>query len=388
MLTIILLGLTSLLTDFSSEMVAPILPLFIQALGGTGIAVGLILGVGDAVAAILKVFSGRIADRTRRYHVLVFLGYAFSVLAKFGYLVSTRLAAVAFIRPVERMGKGLRDAPRDAIVSESLGKDDRGRGFGIQRAMDSIGAVLGSAAVLLFFVRYGIAFSTLFLVSALIGIAGLVPIFFIRMPARLSAGETKKISFGALSPALKRFIAVATLFALAAFSYGFLVLRTQMSFAGLGSYRALELALVIYIFFNLCDAVVSEPAGMLSDRIGRKKVILLGYAAFMLVSGGFLLMSWFSPGPRGTFVVLMILFMLYGAYKALIDASQRAFVSDLSSPELRATALGTFETCTGLAAIPSGLIAGLLWNITPAATFLFGLVMSSLAAFLLLTKVE
>jgi len=382
MFNIALLGLTSLLTDFSSEMILPILPFFIKSLGGGGIAIGLIFGVGDAVAAVLKVFSGYIADRTKRYKFLTFVGYTFSTIAKFGYVVFSRLTAIAAVYPIERIGKGFRDAPRDALVSESLTPENRGRGFGIQRMMDSAGAVLGSVTILIFFLHYGLTFQRIFFVSALIGIAGLMPILFVRVPSGLHAFK-KSVSLAKLTPELRRFIFIATLFSLAAFSYAFLVLQTQASFIGLDQHRSLELALIIYVVFNCLDALLSAPAGALSDRIGRKRVVLLGYAAFTLVSTGFLGLSVLHLAPILNFIVAMILFGVYGAYKALIDASQRALVSDLSVPEIRGTALGTFQTLTGLAAIPAGFFAGFLWNISPTYTFLYGAILSLAACVLL-----
>ncbi|MBI2063709.1 MAG: MFS transporter, partial [Candidatus Yanofskybacteria bacterium] len=167
MLNVILLGLTSLLADFSSEMVFPILPFFIQTLGGAGVAIGLAFGIGDAVAAIFKVISGRWADKTKKYRTFVVAGYAFSAVAKFLYPLSSSWRQILAVRPVERIGKGFRDAPRDAILSESLSHERRGRGFGIQRAMDSAGAVLGAVAVLIFVFYLELDFSRIFWISAI-----------------------------------------------------------------------------------------------------------------------------------------------------------------------------------------------------------------------------
>ena len=145
------------------------------------------------------------------------------------------------------------------------------------------------------------------------------------------------------------------------------------------------LTLIVYIVFNVVDALASGPAGALSDKIGRRRTILIGYSLFTLVCAGFVLISLFETGHKEAFVILVILFALYGLFKAFIDAAQRAFVSDLSQDEIRATALGTFETFTGLAAIPSGLIAGVLWNMNPMATFGFGFVLSLFSVLSLIT---
>jgi MFS family permease len=388
MFNIILLGITSLLNDFSSEMVFPLLPFFIQSLGGGGVAIGLVFGIGDAVASVLKVFSGRIADRTRQYKLLTFAGYAFSVCAKFGYAAFSGLGAIAAVYPIERIGKGFRDAPRDAIVSESLPEADRGRGFGIQRAMDSTGAILGAVAVLVLFVHYALPFRTIFLISALTAITGLIPLIFVRVPKVLRAPEKKGFSLKALTPELRRFIGIATLFAMGAFSYAFLILQTQASFSGLQRYQSFELALIIYIAFNFCDALLSAPAGMLSDRIGRRRVVLMGYISFAIVSLGFLVLSRAHLTTTLNFGVALVLFLLYGAYKALIDASQRALVSDLSPSEIRGTALGTFQMLTGLAAIPAGLVSGLLWDVAPHYTFAYGAALSLTASVLLVMSLR
>jgi len=383
LLNIILLGLTSLLTDFSSEMVVPILPFFIKTLGGGGIAIGLIFGFGDAVAAILKVVSGHWADKTRRYKLFVFIGYLFSAVAKFFYPLAKSWQNIGIIRPIERVGKGFRDAPRDAIVSESLKEGQRGRGFGVQRAMDSVGAILGSVVVLVLFVYLGKDFTYIFWLSAFIGLIAVIPIFFVRVPANLKLNH-RRVSLKALPWPAKKFIIIATIFALANFSVAFFILSAQSSFTGLGQTEALALTLLLYIFFNIFDASFSEPAGALSDRVGRRKVIFSGYLLFSVVSIGFLFSHTLQVSNTARFLILLGLFALYGIFKALIDASQRAYISDLSPTDIRGTALGTFETLTGLAAIPSGLIAGIFWNINILYTFAFGAGMSLVASVLLL----
>ena len=384
MRNIILLGLTSLLADFSSEMVVPILPFFIQAVGGGGIAIGLAFGVGDAVAALLKVFSGYWADKTRRYKLFVFGGYLFSAVAKFIYPFTSNWGQIAVIRPIERIGKGLRDAPRDAIVSESVPHERRGWGFGIQRAMDGIGSLVGSVFVFVLFLYLNFPFQKIFLVSALVALLAVIPIFFVKVPKELRLNHRKKVSFGKLSPKAKRFIAVTTLFAFGNFSVAFFILKAQASFTGLSQHQALAVALVGYIIYNIFDAGFSKAAGVLSDRVGRKKVIFFSYLMFSAVSFGFLVLSLNSPALPAGFVVLGSLFALYGLFKAFTVASQRAFISDLSEVEIRGTALGTFETFTGLAAIPAGLFAGVLWNINPAYTFTYGFGLSLVAAMSLL----
>jgi MFS family permease len=269
---------------------------------------------------------------------------------------------VAFIRPIERLGKGFRDAPRDAIVSESVPSEHRGKAFGIQRAMDSAGAILGSVAVLVLFVYLDIPFRTIFLISACIGLVAALPVLAVRVPP------------------IFRKIAVATVFSLANFSVAFFILRSQSSSPDLPFKEAIGLSLLAYIVFNVVDTVFSGPAGALSDRIGRRRTILIGYGLFVAVCAGF---ASFSSA-----VSLIALFAVYGLFKAFVDASQRAFVSDLSPAEVRGTALGAFEAATGLAAIPAGLIAGVLWSVAPAWTFVYGALVALFASGLLFTAVR
>lgn len=399
MRNIILLGLTSLLADFSSEMIQPLLPFFIVALGGAGIAIGLVGGMGDALAAIFKVMSGHWADQRRKYKRFVYLGYGFSAMAKFLFPLVQTWQQAFVLRPVERIGKGLRDAPRDAIVSESVKESVRGKGFGIQRMMDGTGAILGSIFVYILFVDLNISFRSVFFIAALIALTALVPLFFVKEPHSLTEGmaEHKNFSFKNLSPRLRRFIIVAVIFNLANFNFMFFILKASEVFKNIGNLASYEflrffvtsfeperiaigLPILFYIFFNIFDASLSAPAGALSDKIGRKPVVAIGYSLFTVCSFGFIFV--------GNLFTLLGLFAFYGAFKAFIDASQRAFVSDLSAVEDRATSLGAFETSTGLALIPAGLIAGFLWNINPAYTFVYGsgLSLVALFAFLLIIR--
>jgi MFS family permease len=383
MRNIILLGLTSLLADFSSEMIQPLLPFFITALGGTGIAIGLIGGVGDALAAIFKVISGRWADQSKKYKKFVYLGYGFSGIAKFFFPLAKVWTSIFVLRPIERIGKGLRDAPRDAIVSESTRDGSKGAGFGIQRAMDSIGAIFGSILVYILFINLNWSFRMIFFIAAVIALTALIPLFFVKEPKALKDGKSNgKLSFKNLSPRLKKFIFVATLFHLANFNYMFFILKAGNVFSASNGRNAVALSILLYVFFNIFDALLSAPAGRLSDKIGRKPVLVMGYSFFALASLGFVF--------GNSFASLLGLFVIYGAFKAFVDANQKAFVSDISSVETRGTSLGAFETSTGLVLIPAGLIAGWLWNFNPAYPFWYGLIISlaAISLFLGLIKEE
>lgn len=382
---IILLGIVSLLNDLSSEMILPILPLFITTLGGGGlIAVGLIGGLQESISSILKVLSGFWSDRTGKRKIFVFSGYltsaAFKLLLSFSKIWQHVLIFISF----ERVGKGLRTAPRDAIIADSM-PEDRGKGFGIHRALDTTGAIAGSVVVLLLLwflwsdlerITQQIAFyKSTILIAAGISFLSLVPLYFVKEWKRAPQKISLQISLKKLPKRLKLFIAVATVFALANFSYMFFILKAADAFKPIMPVKeSIALVILLYILFNVFYAVLAIPFGTLSDRIGKRKVLIAGYSLFSLTCLGFA----FSD----SLAAFMVLFPLYGVVYAMIDGNQRAFVSDLSTEDIRATALGTYHTAIGLIALPASLIAGFLGSITPALTFLFGCVVSIISVIL------
>jgi len=376
-INIILLGIVSLLTDLSSEMMMPILPMFIITLGGTAFVVGLIGGLGDSIASILKVFSGYWSDRYGRRKPFVFSGYAVSSVAKLFLAFSTLWQHVLILRSVERMGKGVREAPRDAIIADSALTEVRGTAFGIHRAMDTTGAIGGSLLAFLLFWYLGLEFKTILLTCAIIAFLALIPFHRVREVKREPQKTSLGISFKALPRELKLFVLVATIFALGEFTYMFFILRAQDFFTEVVSERAaVAIPILLYVLYNTVYTLFSIPAGMLSDRIGRRKVLLLGYSLFGLTCLGFAFLH--------SLAFFITLFALYGLVYALVEGTQRAFVADLTSEEIRGTALGTLHTSVGLAALPASLIAGALWqHIDPQATFIYGCALGLIAAVLL-----
>jgi len=364
-----LLGLVSLFTDLSSQMVFPLLPLFMTSVLGAGaIMVGLVEGGAEAVASIIKAFSGIWSDRLRRRKPFVVAGYALSALAKPLFAVAGSVGGVLGIRLTERIGKGLRNAPRDALVAESVDQENRGKAFGFHRAMDGIGSVLGALAAFLLLPMLG--FRNLFLVAI---IPGIIAIFFTLLIIEKRKNGTKEtgqaevkkqmISFRVLPSNLKLYILTTAVFTLGHFGYAFLLLRAKD--VGLADVRAI----LFYAIFYVVYTIVSIPAGALSDRVGRKPVLMFCYPFFGLISILLLL----SATPW----MVLTCFVLYGVFYGMIDGVQRAFVADLAPPGLKATSLGAFHSAIGLAALPGGLISGILWQqISPSATFAFGGAMS------------
>jgi MFS family permease len=372
----LLLGFTSFLTDTSSEMIMPILPFFISALGGTGLIVGLIGGLEESVSSILKVIAGYWSDKTGKRKIFVFSGYTASAVSKVFLSFSTIWQHVLIFKPIERIGKGLRTAPRDAIIADYADKEVRGKAFGLHRTLDTSGAVLGSTLTLILFWFMGLEFNTIIFIGAIIAFFALIPLY----PVKEKKTEPKltswKISFINLPSSLRLFIVIASLFSLGNFTYMFYILRAEQLFTGRLAFAA---PILLYIWFNIVFAAFSTPLGILSDKIGRRSVLLIGYFLFGLTTLLFALPI--------SLISLVILFALYGLVFALTEGNQRALVSDLAPKKLRGTSLGTFHTAIGLASLPSGLIAGTLWQfVGPFATFFFGSACGFLAASLFLLK--
>jgi MFS family permease len=369
---IYLLGLVSLLNDASSEIIQPILPLFIASLGAGGLAIGLIGGLSDGLPSLLKLLSGYWSDRLKRRKPLVSAGYGISAVGKLLLAMAATWQQVFVLKTLERSGKGIRSAPRDAIIAESAPREGRGRGFGIHRALDSLGAVVGSVLAYLLW-QSGMDFRTIFVVAGIVAFVALLPLIPVREHDRSQACRIRP-GLSALSPDLRPFVAIASLFALGNFSYMFFILRAQEFFSG---GMAVGAPLLLYVLFNLVYTLFSIPSGSWSDRVGRKKVLSVGYSLFALVSLGFAVVS-SAPG-------LVLLFALYGLVFAIVDGAERAFVSDLCHADVRGTGLGVYYGAVGVSAIGSGVVAGFLWQYLSAeATFLFGATAALTASILLM----
>jgi MFS family permease len=371
---VILLSIVSFLNDLSSEMIMPILPMFLQSLGASGQLIGIVGGLRDSFSSILKVLCGYWSDKTGKRKIFVYWGYSVSTVFKLLLAFSrTWLGAVVFAS-LERVGKGLRTAARDVIIAESV-TSRRGRGFGIHRGLETVGAILGSATAFLLLWFAGFEIRTIILVAGVTGLAALAPIRFVRELEVHRQGMKLKIGLAMLPKPLKLFILVSGIFALGNFSYMFFVMRAQHLFTGKLSVAA---PILLYVLFNIFYSAMAVPLGSLSDKVGRRTIIIFGYGLFAVVSFGFAFCS--------SLRFFVVLFALYGVVFAAIDGTQRAFVSDLAGTGFKATALGTFHTVTGLAALPASFAAGVLWeHISPVATFVFGGITALVAVVVFLT---
>ncbi|MFA5156653.1 MAG: MFS transporter [Candidatus Omnitrophota bacterium] len=363
MFNIILLGITSLLTDISSEMVYPLLPVYlVSVLGASPAILGLIEGIAESLASLLKVFSGYFSDRIKLRKPFTIFGYAASGVGKLLLYVSTSWGYVLFSRIIDRFGKGIRTAPRDALIADSSKEGKKGAAFGLHRAMDTLGAVIGVTIAYLLLTNFKGNLKNVFFLSIIPAIAGVLFLFFVKekkSAPREKQREMPQLKWGSLDKRLKLFLVFTFVFTLGNSSNQFLLLRAKE--AG----NPLPTVILLYLVYNLVFSLVSYPAGKLSDKIGRRKLLVLGYLFYGLVYLGFALNH--SPA------MFWFLFGIYGIYTGFTEGVEKALVTDIAPQNLRATAIGLHATLVGIGLLPASLFAGLLWKyIGPQATFYFG----------------
>ncbi|MCS7242103.1 MAG: MFS transporter [Candidatus Caldatribacterium sp.] len=381
---ILITGLTSLLTDVSTEMVYPVLALYLKALGGGVLTLGAIEGIAESLASLLRVFSGALADRMGRRKPLAILGYGLSSIGKVLFLFASGWSFVLFGRVVDRFGKGIRTAPRDAMISESATQDTQGKSFGFHRALDTLGATLGIVVTYLLLARfqrgsiqenlsmYLPTFRLIILVSLIPAFLGVAVLFLSE-----ETGKKRKLSqtsalfsWKNLDLRLKVFLLATLIFTLGNSSNQFILLRAAEKDVGFTP----STVTLLYLLYNTIYTFVSYPAGVLSDRLGRKWVLV----------GGFLLyaFSYFFIGLVPRYIVFAML--PYGCSSGMTEGVGKAFVADLTKEQERATILGLHATLLGIGLFPASLLAGVLWNaFGPEMPFLFGGSMSLGAAILL-----
>ena len=370
------LGLVSLLNDVSSEMIFSLVPLFLSnVLGAATTVIGLIGGLSESADALFRIFSGWLSDRMGKRKSLAVAGYSTSTIAKpFMYLAST-WGVVLGVRFTDRIGKGIRTSSRDALIADSVSPKERGRAFGLHRAMDNSGAVIGLAiaAIVIYFVQGGgleLSLKTyqwlvlIGIVPAVVAVAILVR--FVKEKERKpspSSGPSPRFTLTKLTAGFdtrfKVFLAVMAVFTLGNSSDFFVILRAQ----NLGS-SVFHIALMLVIF-SATSAAISLPAGKLSDRLGRRRVIAFGWGVYALVYLGFALAT--------NLWQVWLLFASYGIYYGVVEGVARAFVADLVPKEKRGTAYGLYHGVIGLTLLPASLIAGWMWQTyNPATPFFFG----------------
>ncbi len=362
MFNVIILGITSLLTDISSEMVYPILPVFlVNTLGASPAVLGVIEGIAESLASLLKVSSGYFSDKIRSRKPFTILGYAASAAGKIFLFVASSWGMVLFGRIIDRTGKGIRTAPRDALIAESAKEDGKGKAFGLHRTMDTFGATIGVVLAYLLVTRFKGDMRHIILFSLIPAFLGVLFLFMVR---EKKAGEkipARRIRFQwkTLDRRLKAFLIFSFVFTLGNSSNQFLLLRAQK--AG----NPLTVVILFYLVYNLVYVLTSYPAGRLSDKIGRKKILVMGYLFYGIVYLGFAV----NNAPHAYW----FLFGLYGAYMGFTEGVEKALIADISSPDLRATTLGTHAMLVGIGLFPASFLAGMLWKyLGIASPFYFG----------------
>jgi len=379
-------SITSFFMDISSEMVINIIPLFLSnVLGVRTSIIGLIEGIAESTASLLKIFSGWLSDKLRARKWLAVAGYGISAIAKPFFFFANSWGWIAGVRWADRVGKGIRTSPRDALIADSIKKEQRGLAFGFHRAADTGGAVLG---LLIAFGLVWLAQTTQLALNLdtfqLIVLVSLVPAFLAVLSLAVGAVDVKvskerempRFAFRKLGKPFLVFMLIVGIFDLGNSSDAFLVLRAQER-----GISVLEI-LGMLIAFNLVYTLISAPAGNLSDKLGRKKIIIGGWIVYALVYLGFAL--------AGQAWHLWALYIVYGIYYGLAYGTSKALVADLVSPELRGTAYGTYNAILGIIDFPASLIAGILWQgvggwkgFGPSAPFFFGAGLALLAAILM-----
>jgi len=376
-------GFTSFFMDVSSDMTLNILPLFLaNVLGVQTSVIGLIEGIAEATASILKLFSGWLSDKLGGRKWLAVIGYALSALSKPFFFIANTWGLVASVRWADRVGKGIRTAPRDALVADSTPKAMRGLAFGFNRAMDKAGANLGLliAALVVWLAQKNTldltrsTFQSLVLISLIPAVLAVLTLALGTKEVKIEGvREAPKFSLRSLGKPFSIFLIIVSIFTLGNSSDGFLVLRAQnlgISVVGI---------LIMLAAYNLVVALIATPAGSWSDRIGRRRLIIGGWLVYAAIYFGFALAqsAWH----------VWVLYIVYGVYYGLAFGTANAMVADLVPENVRGTAYGTYHAVIGLLAFPSSLIAGILWQgvgkwggFGPSAPFIFGGSLALIAA--------
>jgi len=374
------MGITSLLNDISSELIFTLLPLFMSnVLGTSSIIIGLVGGISDSADSLFRIISGWISDKIGKRKLLTVLGYAFSTAVKPFMLLANSWGVVAGVRFGDRVGKGVRTSSRDALIADSVNEKERGRSFGLHRAMDTSGAVIGLiiAAIIVYLIpgdKFHLeknAYHWMVIIGIIPAVLAVVVLMTLvherkQITANVKAGISKPATITPFSNQFKLYLVVMALFTLGNSSDFFLILDAQHV------KTPLVQVVMMLVLFNITYALISMPMGVLSDKIGRKRVIAIGWFIYGLVYLGFAM--------SGSIWQIWILFAVYGIFYGICEGAAKAFVADMVPAERRGTAYGLYNGVVGLMALPASLIAGVLWDrIAPAAAFYFGAGLALLA---------
>lgn len=369
---IFFVGLTSFLTDTTTKMIYAIMPLFLMTLGASKTEISLIEGVAESTASLIKALSGWWSDKIRKNKPFMIIGYAFTAMLSPLFALAATPLQVLMIRFTERIGKGIRTAPRDSLIASSSEEDARGRSFGFHKAMDNSGAIIGplvAAGVLLMFPG---DYRRVFMFAAIPGLLGMASIiFFVKEAKSKRLPPLGRITLKDFPRRYYAFLAIVFIFTLGNSTDALLLVKA--------SDIGIEAAFipVIYLIFNSVSVVFAVPAGVISDRFGRERLIILGYLLYSAIYFGF---GWTSSK-----LTVVMLFALYGLYSAATDGVQKALVADIVDKEKRGTGLGIYNCLVGVTLLPASLVAGFLYdNINNRAPFYYGSMLAFVSAVLMI----
>lgn len=367
---ILFTGLTSFLTDTSTKMVYSVMPMFLMSIGASKTSLALIEGIAESTAALVKTLSGFWSDKIGRNKPFMLIGYGLSSLIMPFYALVISPVQVLYLRFAERVGKGIRTAPRDSLIAGSVAKGDLGKAFGVQKAMDNMGAILGPILAFLLLLLIPNNYRIIFLIAGIPAIFGILVLIFGVREARIKG---KPIVWSGLKSFPKRyyaFLAVIFVFTLGNSTDALLLVKANEI--------GVKVAFIplVYLITSVVSVALAVPMGILSDKIGKEKMLAGGYLLYAFVYFGF---GWSSD-----IKAIMGLFALYGLYSAMTDGTQKAFISDLVDADKKGTGLGIYNAIIGLTLLPASLLAGILYDkVNADVPFYFGAAMSLLAALML-----
>jgi MFS family permease len=372
-----LLAFASLFADISTEMLYPVLPVFLtQTLHGSGSVLGLVEGVAQAAQNIVQGFSGWLSDRLQRRKPIALIGYLLAAIAKPLIGLSTAWQGVLGARFLDRLGAGMRSAPRDALIASSVNEADRGKAFGLEGIGDNAGAFLGPLLAVLLLSTWSLDMRWIFYLALIPGLLAFLMIVLVKERSQAQAAVKSKIdvSLRQFPRVYWTYLLVTALFGIGNSSNSFLILQTNDMGASLTT------TILIYAVFNLVAALVSYPAGFLSDQCGRRSILLASFLIFLVVYLGFAFME--------NIVVIALLFVLYGAYQGIFRSVGKALATDFVPARLRASGIGWYSTTIGLLGLVASIVAGQLWDyVGHPAVFVYGAVFAALGSLALVTLI-
>jgi MFS family permease len=377
--TVLGIALTSLFSDLSHETATSILPMFLAIIGSAPAALGIIEGVSDAISSFAKLGSGWYSDRLHKRKPIAVTGYALTALATGSFAFAANWLFILAGRTGAWFGRGIRGPIRDAIMTDAIPQDARGKAFGFERMMDTLGAVLGPmvALWLITFAEY----RTIFLLTLIPGMLAMLAFaFLVKERPRLIPANTRSftLSVKELPGEYKKFLLAVGLFGMGDFSHTMLILRASQIFSADNIPNAGALAVSLYVAHNIIYAAMSYPAGALGDKFGKRNILIIGYALSVVMCIGFLL-------PMTQYWYLFLLFGIAGVYIAVEDSLERAVAADLVPSHLRGTGFGMLATVNGLGDFISSIVVGLLWSsVSPESGFIFAGILGAAGTLLLL----